>query len=140
MDSSEEIRAIKARLDRIETWIRNVTKDSAETAGDPQVAAASDSADVYEMVSFDVKDVTTDARSPSYAYKLRVKNLTARGIVLYARVAFLDKEGFELAHWPINPLSIKPGQISATSGTAELLSREAADNVADIQAVVNHIL
>ena len=130
MNPANEIAELKARVDRIEKWIRTfVSENQAPNAKET----------TYELISLDVKDVTQEYMLPTFAYKLQVRNISARELVLGGKIAFYDADGFELEQSPMAPFTMLPGSPMTVSGQATLMSKNNVSHVADIKAVLEVI-
>ncbi len=138
MSFNTDIEEIKARLDRIEKWIRGVVQDNHDAIVAQEKSLGVEE-NTYEIVSLDVKPMTSVSGSPEYAFKLQVRNLTDRRLVLTGKIVFYDSDGFELDSSPISPFAVPAAHLLATSGKASFLSGETADGITDIKAVLQVI-
>jgi hypothetical protein len=127
MTAKDRIGELEARVVNIEQILSKLLSGGARV---PQEVAG----DSFEIVSFDVKNVSQPDMLTTFAYKLQVRNLTNQKLTLSGYILFLDSEGYELEKSVVSMFEVPPAQLHQTSGQARLLGVGNLGRLADIKA------
>lgn len=123
MRIESELQEIKARLDRIESFIIGLMPTDLNTSTEPD----------YEILNFEVRQAQVIG-AQDYSYKLTVRNNNSENLRLSGWVLFLDSDGFEVVRDPIDFFTVAGYQTHTESGLARLTDPSVIYRVADVTA------
>ena len=135
MSTKSEIAEIKARLNRIEEFLR--TAFPAIGISDPASVPEKSDSD-FKLVSFNVRKASGIA-GHEYSYKLKVQNKVGSSVRFMGWVVFLDKDEFEVSRGIIPPFSVPAKQTITVTGMWGIVDERQANRIVDVTAEIRPI-